>query len=72
MIINVKVFPKAKKESVLKWGLGYKVYLTAAAEEGKANKALAGILSNFFGIRRSQVKILKGLKSRDKLVSVDA
>lgn len=46
-------------------------WLTAAPVEGKANKLLLEILSKHFGCRRSQLKIIKGQKSRNKLILIE-
>jgi len=67
-VIRVRAIPKAGKNKVEKFGNGYKVRLTAPPLEGKANKALIAVLAGHFNLRKSQVKIMSGIKSRDKLV----
>jgi len=47
-----------------------KVYLTAPALEGRANEALIDVLSEHFGVKRSTIEIVKGLKSRYKIVNI--
>jgi uncharacterized protein (TIGR00251 family) len=47
-----------------------KVRLTAPPVEGKANKALIKYFSGIFKIPRSQIEILSGFKSRNKLVNI--
>lgn len=70
MIIDIKTIPGAKK-NFLKTEAGlYKVYLTAPAVEGKANKALVEYLADYFGVKKSQIEIIKGLKSRNKTVNI--
>jgi len=71
MQINVKVTPGAKKNLIKKEGHLYKVYLTAPAVEGKANKALIKFLAEEFDISKSKITITKGLKSRNKTVTID-
>ena len=71
MLINVRVVPNAKKELLIKNEASYKAYLNAPAIEGKANKALVRLLARFLDISKSKIEIIKGLKSRDKVVRVD-
>ena len=67
-IIHVKVIPRAKKNEVKKKGSEFKVYLTAAPVKGKANKILTEVLAEYFGCRKSGLRIIKGEKSKDKLI----
>ncbi|RCK73580.1 MAG: hypothetical protein IGBAC_0028 [Ignavibacteriae bacterium] len=69
-LINVKVVANSKKEEVQKFGDGLKVYLRAPAIEGKANKALIEVLSHYFNVSKSQIEIIKGEKSKVKIVAV--
>ncbi len=69
-IVKVRVIPKAAKNKVEKFDDGLKVRLTAPAAEGKANKALIKILAAHFGVKKSQIKIISGKKSRNKLVKI--
>lgn len=64
--IEIKVIPNAKKNE-FKNG---KVYLTAPAVEGKANKALIEFLAEHFDVKKSQITIMKGLKSRTKIIRI--
>ncbi|MFA6548570.1 MAG: DUF167 domain-containing protein [Candidatus Margulisiibacteriota bacterium] len=66
--IEIKVVPNAKRNE-LKEG---KVYLTAPAVEGKANQALIEFIAEHFGVKKRQVKIIKGMKSRQKVVEISA
>ncbi len=70
MKVNVKVIPKAKQNKIVKEGERLKVYLTAPAVEGKANKALIEFLSEHFGVKKRDIKILLGEKSRNKVVEI--
>lgn len=64
--IEIKVVPNAKKNQ-FKNG---KVYLTAPAVEGKANRALTIFLAEYYDVEKSQIKIIRGLKSRNKVVRI--
>jgi uncharacterized protein (TIGR00251 family) len=48
----------------------FKVYLTAPAIEGRANEALINILADHLQVRRSEVQIIRGEKSRDKIIEI--
>jgi len=67
MIIEVKVSPGRKKEEIEKFGEVYKVSLKEKAEDNKANLALLKLLKKHF---KGEVRIVKGLKSRKKIVEV--
>ncbi len=67
MRVWVKVVPGSGREEVRE-GDPMVVYLKEPAEEGRANRELVKVLSRYFGAR---VRIVKGLKSRRKLVEVE-
>jgi uncharacterized protein len=71
MVINVRVVANAKKEVIIKDDASYRAYLNAPAIEGKANKALVKLLARSFAVSKSKIEIIRGLKSRDKVVRVD-
>ncbi|OGC32504.1 YggU family protein [candidate division WOR-1 bacterium RIFOXYB2_FULL_48_7] len=72
MKIEIKVIPNAKRNKIvpLDGSQGYKVYLTAPAVDGKANQALIAFLAEHFQTKKSAVSILRGEKSRQKLIYV--
>jgi hypothetical protein len=70
MVFNVRVNPRASRNLVKKDLKGLKVYLTKPAYEGLANEQLLKLLSEYFKVKRYQVKIIKGEKGRDKHVEV--
>ena len=70
MKIDVKVIPNARKERIVGEGGLYKVYVTAPALDGKANKALIDLLAEHFGVKKGDVRIVKGEKSREKIVEI--
>ncbi|MBL7157058.1 MAG: YggU family protein [Candidatus Omnitrophica bacterium] len=69
-LIHVKVITKAGRNSVTKFGDGFKAHLTAPPADGKANKALVKLLSEYFNLKKSQVTIVSGKKSKDKLIKL--
>lgn len=70
MKIEVKVIPAAKRNAILQEDRRCKVYLTAPAVDGRANEALVKFLAGHYGVRKSQIEIIKGLKSRHKIIII--
>ena len=70
MKIKVRVIPKAKKEGVEGFGDGLKVYVSAPALEGKANKRLLEVLASHLGVKKSSLAIIKGKTSRNKVIEI--
>ncbi len=71
MIIEVTVKPGAKKNEVSRVRDGsFKVFVKEKAMEGRANEAVREVLAEHFGISRSKVAILRGLKSRTKQIEI--
>jgi uncharacterized protein (TIGR00251 family) len=71
MRITVKVIPRSKKNRVVEEGEGrLKVHLTAPPVEGKANAALIECLAEHFNVKKRQVRIVSGQKSREKVVEI--
>ena len=71
MKISVKVIPKSSKNEIIGWeGDILKVKLTVSPEKGKANEALIALLSKEYGVPKSQIEILKGETSRNKIIEI--
>ncbi|MFH2068582.1 MAG: DUF167 family protein [Candidatus Omnitrophota bacterium] len=68
--IEVRVIPRAGRNEVKEDGEQLRVYLTAPAEENRANQALIKILAEYWGVKKSMVTIKKGLRSRQKVIKV--
>jgi len=67
-MINIKVKPNSGKQEVEKISdNNYLVYLKKPAQDNKANLELLKLLKKEF---KKPVKIVKGLKSRDKVVEI--
>ncbi len=70
--IKVRVQPKASREEVMEQLDGtLKVKTTAPPVKGAANRACIELLAKHFGVKRSNVRIIAGHTSRDKIVEVD-
>lgn len=72
MKIEVKVIPQSGRNLVKEENGIYKIYLTQPALEGRANAALIELLAEHFCVKKSQIEIIKGLKSRLKTISINS
>jgi len=70
-IIEVKIIPNARKNSVEEEESRYKVHVTAPAVDGKANKALIEVLAEFFKTRKNSISIIRGETSRIKFIRIE-
>jgi len=70
MKIQVKVKPNSKTQEVSQEGNSLAVKVKEPAREGRANQAVIELLAEHFSVSKSQVRILSGLKSRNKVVEV--
>ncbi len=73
--LHLKVTPKAKFERIKTeerpdGSICYRVYVTAAAEDGKANKAVIALLAKEMRLPKSAFIITHGLTSRNKIVKI--
>ncbi len=69
-MLKVKVIPNSKKNNVLMEKGILKVHVNAPAVDGKANKVLIELLSDFLKVKKYRIKIIKGEKSRLKLIEI--
>lgn len=71
MRVSVKVIPRASRQEVIEQpGAGLKVYLRSAPADGKANDALIKILAHHYKVSRSDIRIVTGKVSRNKMVEI--
>jgi len=70
MKIQVKVKPSSKTEEVSQEGDSFIIKVKEPPKEGKANQAVIKLLAEHFGVSHSQVRILSGFRSRNKLIEV--
>lgn len=71
MILSIKVVPNSKKLEIIKLSEeNYKIKLDEKSAEGRANIRLIEVLSEYFKVKKSSIKIMKGRKSRDKIVEI--
>ncbi|NQT95946.1 MAG: DUF167 domain-containing protein [Candidatus Omnitrophica bacterium] len=71
MKISVKVQPRASKDEVAENADGsLKVYLRTAPTDGRANKELIDTLAKHYRVKKSDIRIITGKTSRNKIVEV--
>ena len=73
ILIKVKVFPNSRKEEIIKKSKDiFKIKVKEKPKMGKANKAVIKLLSNFFKIPQSKIRLIKGFKERSKIFEINA
>ena len=65
--MEIRVKTNSKKQEIKKFGSGYVVSLKNLPENNKANIELLKLLKKMFN---KEVKIIKGLRSKDKVVEI--
>ncbi len=71
MLIRVYVTPNAREAGVVKVSEDYfEVRVDERAVGGRANKRLLEILAEHFKVPKSRITILKGRKTRNKMVGI--
>ena len=70
MKIQVKVKPNSKTEELSQKGDSFIVKVKEPPKEGKANQAVIKLLAEHFSVPQSQVRILSGFRSRNKVIEV--
>jgi uncharacterized protein (TIGR00251 family) len=69
--LAVRAQPGARKNAVLGEQAGaLKVAVTAPPEDGRANAVIIELLRGWLGVKRSQVELLSGERSRNKVILV--
>jgi uncharacterized protein (TIGR00251 family) len=71
IVVEVKVEPRSSKRGIA--GVmenALKVKLTAPPVEGAANEQLIEVLSEAFGIKKSDITIIRGQSSKRKVVEI--
>ena len=70
--LELKIIPNAPRNEIVGWlGAALKVKVHAPAVEGKANDELIGFLAGKLGVPRRSVTLLRGGKSRQKVVQIE-
>ena len=71
LVIRIKAVPGASRECVAGMlGDRVKVRVQAAAEGGKANRAILGLLARSLGVPRARVELVSGQTNPEKVVAI--
>jgi uncharacterized protein (TIGR00251 family) len=70
-MIKIRVIPNARKNDVSPEGEGLKVRVNAPPLGGRANKAVIEALADFFKVKKRSIKIVRGERSREKVIALD-
>ena len=70
MLIEVRVLPRSSRSEVLVRGGRLSVSVTSPPERGKANTAAIEVLAKWLKVGVSQLSVVSGKTSRNKLVSM--
>ena len=71
MLIKAKIYPGARECNVVeKKPDTFDVYVRKEPQEGLATKATMLALAVYFGIPRSNVRLVRGSKKRNKIINV--
>ena len=71
VILPVRIQPRASKDEIVgEYNGALKIKLTAPPVEGEANKRCIEFLSKRFKIAKSCLEIIKGEKSKDKMIKI--
>lgn len=70
-LLRVRVQPRASRSEIVGWRQDVlSVRVSAPPVDGRANQALGALLAAALGVRPSAVRVIRGDRGRDKLVSV--
>lgn len=73
--LEIKVTPNANSDKIVivKDSEGYqvKVYVTVNPEDDKANNRVIKLLAKELKIPKSKIRIIKGMKSRNKTIEIE-
>lgn len=71
-MIKVRVVPGSAGQGVERQEDGsFRVRVRSVPEKGRANRELVEVLSRHFGVSKSDLSIVRGAGSRDKVVRID-
>jgi len=69
ILVQVKIKAKQKKVEKINKS-NYIVSVNQSPIKGKANEAIINLLANYLNFPKSKIKIIKGLKSKNKIVEI--
>jgi len=71
MLIKVKVFPQAGKEEIFKKSEdSFEIWVKEKPIQGQANRAVISALVKYLNIDRTEIRLIKGGKTRNKIFEI--
>jgi uncharacterized protein (TIGR00251 family) len=70
MVVRVRVTPRAARARLAGVAGSLRAWITAPAEDGRANEALRTLVAEALQLRRSEVAIIAGQRSREKTLEI--
>jgi len=70
VILFIRVTPRASRDALSVVDGQLRARLRAAPVDGAANTALIALLADRFGVRRSDISVLRGATAREKQVAI--
>ena len=68
--LAVRATPRAKRDA-LEDGDPIRIWVTAPADQGRANEAVRKLLAKALGVAPTRLSLLRGQSARDKLFQLD-
>ena len=70
--INIKAIPRSNVSHIEEDLMGnLKVRVKAPPINGQANQELIGLLAEYYNVSKSQIEIIKGRTSRNKVIRIN-
>ncbi|HDI73526.1 MAG TPA: DUF167 domain-containing protein [Candidatus Korarchaeota archaeon] len=70
-LVRVRVIPRARSEGITEEGEELVVRVREPPEGGRANRRVVELIARHYGVPKSKVEIVRGHRSREKLVKVE-
>ncbi|HEX2793033.1 MAG TPA: DUF167 domain-containing protein [Croceicoccus sp.] len=71
-LLALRVTPNAGADALSIEDDQVRARVTAAPEDGKANKAVVGLVAKALGVAPSRIELVRGATSRDKVLRIEA
>lgn len=72
MLIKVKAFPASKDEGILKKSEdSFEIRVKEKPVMGLANRAIIKVLSVYFKVPESKIRMIKGFRERNKIFQIE-
>ncbi len=71
MKVFLKTKPNSKQQKIEKiFENSFQIWVKEPAKQGKANKAVIKVLTDYFNVSKSSIRIISGIKYREKILEI--